>query len=173
MKKQQSGYIIRDEEVLKGENASNGLTQIVTEGTRVSKGEMVFRYYASNEEEITNQIELLNKQIDEALRKEENQISSPDIVNLENQIKQELDNILKENNMQNVREYQKRINNYTIKKGEIAGNLSPVGSEVRLLVEKRLELSNQLTQDSETIYTPKPGVISYRFYSCPKPRIYH
>jgi len=162
MKKQRNGYIIRDEEILKGENASNGLTQIVTEGTRVSKGEMVFRYYASNEEEITDQIELLNKQIDEALRKEENQISSPDIVNLENQIKQELDNILKENNMQNVREYQKRINNYTMKKGEVAGSLSQAGSEVRLLVEKRLELSNQLTQDSETIYTPKPGVISYK-----------
>ena len=156
------GYIIRDEEVLKGDSSSNGLTQIVPEGTRVSKGEMAFRYYASNEEEISNEIDELNKQIDDALRKEEVRPSSPDITNLETQIKRELDNILGENDIQSVKEYQKRINNYITKKGEISGSLSPAGSEVRTLVEQRLELSNKLTQDSETIYAPKPGVVSYR-----------
>lgn len=162
MKKMQSGYIIRDEEILKGENSSSGLTQIVTEGSRVSKGEITFRYYASNEEEITKQIEALDKQIDEALREEQNKIYSPDIANLELQIKKELDNILGENNLQSIREYQKRINNYTIKKGEIAGNLSPEGSTVRSLVESRIALNNQLTSDSETIYAPNPGIISYK-----------
>ena len=156
------GYIIRDEEVLKGENSSSGLTQIVTEGTRVSKGEAVFRYYASNEDEITKQIESLDKQIDEALMEDENRVSSPDIANLELQIKRELENISGENNLQAIREYQKRINNYTVKKGEIAGSLSPEGSTVRNLVESRMALSNQLTNDSEIIYSPKPGIISYK-----------
>ena len=77
MKKKQSGYIIRDEEVLNGENSSNGLTQIVTEGTRVSKNEPVFRYYSNNEEEITKQIEELDKQIDEELSKDKSLFSSP------------------------------------------------------------------------------------------------
>lgn len=162
MKKQQNGYIIRDEEVLRGENTSTGITQIVTEGTRVSSGEPAFRYYASNEEEITKQIEELDKQIDKALSEEGNAVPSPDIANLELQIKQELDNIFGENDLQAVREYQKRINNYTVKKGEIAGSLSPEGSEVKSLVEQRTALSNQLTADSETIYAPKPGVISYK-----------
>ncbi|MBR2290519.1 MAG: hypothetical protein IJ867_08130 [Clostridia bacterium] len=161
-KKWPSGYIIRDEEILKGDNSSAGITQIVTEGTRVSKGEAVFRYYANNEEEITKQIEELDKQIDQALVEENNISSSPDIASLEAQIKQELDNIFGENNLENVREYQKRINNYTVKKGEIAGNLSPEGSTVRNLVETRTALSRQLTSDSETIYSPKPGIISYK-----------
>ena len=161
MKKLQSGYIIRDEEVLIGESTSTGITQIVTEGTRVSTGEAVFRYYANNEEEITKQIEDIDKQIDKALV-EEGSIPSSDIASLELQIKQELDNIFKENNLSLIREYQKRINNYTVKKGEIAGSLSPEGSTVRTLVEQRTALSNQLTADSETIYAPKPGIISYK-----------
>lgn len=41
------GYIIRDEEVLKGENYKNGLVQIKAEGEKVAKGEPIFRYYAS------------------------------------------------------------------------------------------------------------------------------
>ena len=41
------GYIIRDEEVLKGENYKNGLVQIKAEGEKVAKGEAIFRYYAS------------------------------------------------------------------------------------------------------------------------------
>lgn len=159
---QTEGYIIRDEELLKGKEESNGLTQIVTEGTRVSKGESVFRYFASDEDEITKQIEELDIQIDSELSKSGSGIISPEIVNLENQIKQELDNIYRENNLQAIREYQKRINNYTVKKGEIAGNLSPEGSNIRSLVESRATLSKKLTSDSETIYAPKPGIISYR-----------
>lgn len=162
MKKLQNGYIIRDEEVLKGENYSNGLTQIVTEGTRVAKGEPAFRYYANNEEEITKQIEEIDKKIDEALSLEENQITSPEIISLEDNIQKELDNLFEENNIQNIREYQKRINNYIVKKSEVAGNLSPEGSYIRTLVENRTSLTNQLTGDSETIYAPTPGIISYR-----------
>ena len=146
MKKKLSGYIIRDEQVLKGNNSSsNGLTQIVTEGTRVSKNEAVFRYYSGNEEDITKQIDELDIQIDKAIAEEGNNIEySPDIVSLEVEIKQELDKIFKENEIQNIREHQKKINNYIVKKSEIAGNLSPEGSYVRSLVEQRTALSNQL-----------------------------
>ena len=137
------GYIIRDEEVLKGEDSSNGITQIVTEGTRVAKNEAVFRYYSNNEEELTSQIEQLDKQIDEELSKQESQNS---IVSLELEIKKDLDEIFKENNLQNIREYKKRINNCIVKKSELAGNLSPEGSYVRKLIEQRTDLSNKLTR---------------------------
>ena len=146
MKKKLNGYIIRDEDVLKGDNAANGITQIVTEGTRVANGESIFRYYSSDETEIEKQIEDLDKKIDKALYEEGDDIDSPDIANLEFQIKQELDNLFKENNLENIREYQKRINNYTVKKGEIAASLSPEGSTLRTLVEERIALSNQLTR---------------------------
>ena len=146
MKKRLNGYIIRDEEIIKGEESTNGLTQIVTEGTRISKGEAIFRYYSSNEDELTKQIEELDKQIDEALTQEENKPYSPDIASLEEQIKEELDNIYGENSLQAIKEYQKRISNYTVKKGEIVGSLSLDGSYVKTLVEQRTNLSNRLTR---------------------------
>lgn len=146
MKKKQSGYIIRDEEVLNGENSSNGLTQIVTEGTRVSKNEPVFRYYSNDEEEIIKQIEELDKQIDEELSKDKSLFSSPDIVSLEVEIEKELNEMFKENNIQNIREYKKRIDNYILKKSEIAGNSSPENSYVRSLIENRTNLNNKLTR---------------------------
>ena len=144
MKKKLSGYIIRDEQVLKGNNSSNGLDQIVTEGTRVSKDEPVFRYYSGNEDEITKQIEELDVQIDKAISEEGSISPSPEIVSLEVEIKQELEELFKENELQNIREHQKRINNYILKKSEIAGNNSPEGSYVRSLVEQRKNLSDGL-----------------------------
>ena len=141
MKRKQSGYIIREEEILKGDDSSNRITQIVTEGTRVGANEPVFRYYSANEEAITKQIENLDIQIDKALSEEENIGSS-----LEIEIKKELENMFKENNLQNIREYQKRINNYIVKKSEIAGSLSSEGSYVRTLIEQRTALNNQISR---------------------------
>ena len=43
------GYIIREETVVKGENYKNGMEQIIDEGSRVAKGESIFRYYSSGE----------------------------------------------------------------------------------------------------------------------------
>jgi predicted transcriptional regulator len=157
------GYIIRDETVLKGANYSNGLSQIVREGTRVSKNEAVFRYYSNKEEEITKQIEELDKQIDEALETNKKNInSSNDIINLETEIKDILEKMYEENNCTEIDEYEKRINTYIVKKAEIAGDLSPAGSYIKTLVEQRNTLSNQLTADSETVTSPSAGVISYK-----------
>ena len=61
---QVEGYILREESILKGNNYSNGLDQIIVDGERVSKGEAVFRYYSNNEDEIVKQIEELDKKID-------------------------------------------------------------------------------------------------------------
>ena len=45
------GYIIRDEEIIKGENYKNGVAQIKGEGEKVAKGEAIFRYYTNGEED--------------------------------------------------------------------------------------------------------------------------
>ena len=38
-----TGYVIRDESVVQGENYKNGILKIKTEGQRVSKGDSIFR----------------------------------------------------------------------------------------------------------------------------------
>ena len=57
------GYIVRDEEVLKGQNYKNGIEQIKTEGEKVAKGEAIFRYYSNNEKNLVEKIKDLEKQI--------------------------------------------------------------------------------------------------------------
>ena len=48
------GYIIREETVVKGQNYKNGMVKIKNEGEKVAKGDSVFRYYSSGEEELKN-----------------------------------------------------------------------------------------------------------------------
>ncbi|MDE5830386.1 MAG: hypothetical protein K2H53_01520 [Clostridia bacterium] len=62
-KRRHTGYIVREESVLSGENYKNGLAQIKAEGTKVSKGENVFRYYSSNEEALKEKIAKLDVEI--------------------------------------------------------------------------------------------------------------
>ena len=50
------GYLIRDEQVIQGENYKNGMEQIKTEGEKVAKNEAVFRYYSRNEESLKEKI---------------------------------------------------------------------------------------------------------------------
>jgi len=154
-----------EETILKGNNYSNGLSQIVTEGTRVSKDESVFRYYSNKEEEINKQINELDKQIDEAMKNNSEILDtffSTDITNLENEIKESLNNIDGENSISTINEYTKKINSYIIKKSEIAGEYSPAGSYIKTLFEQRNELNKELTTNSENITAPFAGVISYR-----------
>ena len=156
------GYVIRDEKILEGTNTSNGISKIISEGSRVSKGESVFRYYLNNEEEINNQIKELDSKIDEALRNNQKQKGSVDIISLETEIKDTLDKLYKTNSMQEMEEYQKKINSYAEKKSEIAGELSPAGSYIKELINQRQTLNNKLASESETITATNPGVVSYR-----------
>ena len=55
-----TGYVIRDEKIVKGQNYKNGMSQIKTEGEKVAKGDYIFRYYGSNEEKLNEDIKELN-----------------------------------------------------------------------------------------------------------------
>lgn len=155
------GYIIRDETVLKGENYKNGLVQIKAEGERVAKGEAIFRYYTTGEENLKKKIEELDIKIQEAWEKEES-IFSSDIKLLESQIETKLDEIYHVNDMQKIKEYKKDLNSYITKKAKIAGDLSPSGSYLKKLIEERSSYENELNSGSEYLTSTKSGVVSYR-----------
>ena len=55
-----TGYIIREEVVVKGENYANGIVQIKSEGEKVSSGEIIFRYFNADENGINEKITELN-----------------------------------------------------------------------------------------------------------------
>ena len=87
------GYVIREEQVLKGEQYKNGMVQIISDNQKAAKGEAVFRYYSNGEEEIMNQIAKLDEEINTALETTKLQLFSSDIISLEEQIEDIVDDI--------------------------------------------------------------------------------
>ena len=78
-----TGYIIRDEVVVKGKNYKNGINQIVLEGEKAAKKQTIYRYYGTEENNIQEKINEVNEKIQNALEKEKT-FQSSDIKNLDN-----------------------------------------------------------------------------------------
>lgn len=148
-----TGYVIREETVVKGENYKNGMSQIKTEGERVAKGEAIFRYYSNGEENLIKKIEELDVKIDEAMANEKDLFSSDTKV-LENQISEKIDSIYEESDLQKIKELKKNMNTYITKKAKIAGDLSPSGSYLKKLIDQRSSYENSLNSGAEYITAP-------------------
>ena len=156
------GYIIRNEEVVKGNNYKNGMEQIIDEGQKVAKDEPIFRYYSNGEDDIKNKIADLDKEIEKAIEENTDNLFSSDLKLIEAQISEKLYQFDDLNNIQKIQENKKVIDGYITKKAEIAGELSPKGSHLKELINERNENQRKLTEDSEYIRSPKSGLLSYK-----------
>ncbi|MCI9087482.1 MAG: hypothetical protein HFJ32_02855 [Clostridia bacterium] len=156
-----TGYIIREETVVKGNNYKNGMVQIKTEGERVAKNEPIFRYYSSGEENLKKKIAELDSKIDEAMAGEKELFTS-DIKAIEKQIEETIASLVGVNNMQTIREAKKEISNGITKKAKIAGDYSPAGSYLKKLINERKKYENQLNSGTEHLKAPISGVVSYK-----------
>lgn len=156
------GYIIREEYILRGEEYKNGMIQIKSEGEKVAKGETVFRYYSNGEEELTKKINELDKQINEALKKNENSIVISDISNLDKQIEKVLKELYRQNDVEKINEYKKQIESYMNKKSHIAGEQSIAGSYIKQLIDERNNINEKISQNAVNILSTESGVVSYR-----------
>ena len=161
MKEMTDAYVIRNEVVLQGNNYQNGMEKEITEGKRVAKGETVFRYYATGNDEIRKQISDVESQIVEA-QKTEPAIYNTDIEVLKAKIKELEEKIYTTNNVEEIRNYKKEITDTTYKIATIVSNQSPDGSVLKSLITQRNDLLSQLTQGAEVITTENSGTVSYR-----------
>lgn len=155
------GYVIRDEEVVKGKNYSNGMLQIKAEGEKVAKGDSIFRYYSENEETLNAKIEELNVEIQEAMLGRTG-LFPGDIQAIDEQIDSKIDGLKSKNDMQEISEYKKDINTYITKKSEIAGDLSQAGTYINNLIKEREKYQSEIKENSEYVNAPISGVVSYR-----------
>ena len=156
-----TGYIIRDEVVIKGKNYKNGINQIILEGEKAAKKQKIFRYYGTNENELQTKIDEVNEKIQKALENE-NIFTSSDIKNLDDQIDSRLQDLKTLNDVKDISEYKKQISEIMLKKATIAGENSKSGSYIKKLIEKREKYEKQLVEGSEYIVAPKSGIVSYR-----------
>ena len=156
------GYLVRDELVLEDSDEKSGMVQIKYEGEKVAKGDSVFRYYSSNEEDLIKKISELDEQINKAIEENENVIVSSDMLSLERQIEDTLNIMYNTNEIRKLDEYLKRVEGYVSKKAQIAGERSPNGSLVKNLIDKRATLEAELNTSSQIINAPISGIVSYR-----------
>lgn len=161
MEESLTGYIIREETVIEGDDYKNGIVPIKAEGERVAKGDAVFRYYSKDEEQTKKKIEELDKEIQTALSKE-NTLFSSDIKLLDTQIEGKLDEIYEINDIQKINEYKSEISNYITKKAKITGDLSPAGSYIKKLITERNSYEKILNNDSKYVNAENSGVVSYK-----------
>ncbi len=155
------GYIVREETVVKGQNYKNGMVKIKSEGEKVAKGESIFRYYSSGENDLKTKIAELDTKIQEVMQNEQSVFTS-DIKLLETQIEKELNSVYQVNNIQKIQEYKKNINSNISKKAKISGEQSPSGSYLKQLLSEKEEYENRLNADAEYIAASEPGIVSYR-----------
>ena len=155
------GYVIRDEQIIESTYEGNTIEPIKNEGEKVAAKQPIFKYYNVNQEEITKQIDDLNKQIQEALLGRTDLFPS-DVKAIESQIENEIMDLKNENNMQYIIEHKNNINDYIVKKAKIAGSLSSAGVYINNLIAQRNSLEEQLTNGTEYVYSSTSGVVSYR-----------
>ncbi len=155
------GYVIRDEKIIQTPENGLKLVQIKNEGERVAAGEEIFRYEATNEQELNDKINELNTQIQTALEGKA-PIPSSDIKALDNQIEAKINGIQNKNNIQEIREYKADIISYIEKKARISGELSPAGSYINNLINERINIEMQLKNNSRYEKSPIGGIVSYR-----------
>lgn len=156
-----TGYVIRNEDVVQGNNYKNGMMQIKIDGQRVAKGEPIYRYYSNNEETLVKKIQELDIKIQDAMENETD-LFSTDMKILEKQIQEKLIEVANLKDIQKISEYKKDINAKITKKAKIAGDLSPSGSYIRKLIEERSSYENSLNSGAEYVKAPESGIVSYR-----------
>lgn len=155
------GYIIRNEKVVKGENYTNGIYAIASEGQRVAVGESIFRYYSDSEKEIKTKISGLNYKIQELLIQEKNMPPSADIKSIEKQIEEKIQSLSKLTNYQEIVECKKNIDNLITKKINFIGDITE-NKEIKALVKERKTHEEQLKNGSEYQKAEISGIVSYR-----------
>lgn len=155
------GYIIRNEQVIKDKDNSNGIYAIAVEGQKVAKDEIVFRYYQDSEKEITEEIQKMDFQIQELLENEKSSKPSADIKVIENQIEENLTKLNTLSNYQEIKEYKNNIDSLISKKINYLGE-STQNQEIKSLIKERKEKENKLTNGVQYQKASMSGIVSYR-----------
>lgn len=159
LKETADAYVIRNEVVLQGNNYKNGMERVIVEGKRVAKGEPVFRYYVNGENTIKNEIAEIDKKIAEA-QKKGNTPYSTDIEVLKNRVKALEEKIYQTNNVEEINNYKKEMEDYSYKMLTILG--SQPDSYLKDLFDQKTACMKKLTDGAEEVASNYSGTVSYR-----------
>ncbi len=156
------GYIIRNEKVLDTSSYEGTPKANVDDATKVSKGTEIVTYMSREKEQLTEKIAKLDDKIQEAMESKQT-ILPNDVKVLDSEIEIYLYTNIKENNdVYSIYENKNLINEKIEKKAKIAGDLSPVGSQLKSLIEERASYEKQINDSEKSLKTPEAGLVSFR-----------
>ena len=153
------GYVAKNETIV-DIDTSKVLVPTVSEGSRVSKNNIIATYRGNEYQEHKNKLEELDAEILLAM-KDINIDYSIDINNLENQVINTVINSMGVSSMVDMQECKNNVNNLLNKRASIIGELSPQDAYVKELIARRKTLENELTSSASNIKAPIGGIISY------------
>lgn len=156
------GYIIRDETVVDTSNYDGILQTEIDDSVRVQKDGVIATYVSKSEESLMNKIEELDKQIQDAMESQQT-IYNSDAKVLENSIQIQLyENIKNTTNINMLYESKAKLNENIKKKAQIVGELSPVGSKLKQLIDERNSYEREINDAKKELKSPIAGLVSYR-----------
>lgn len=157
-----TGYIIRNEELIDLSSYEGIRKSEVDDATRVSKGAPIIKYVSNSESQLIEKINKLDEKIDVA-KENQKTIYSNDVKLLDIEIESSIYNQVKDCiRIDEITEIKNNLNNKINKKAKIVGELSPAGSELKLLMEERRNYEKQLNDSEKSLISPKAGLVSYR-----------
>ena len=156
------GYIIRNEKVLDTSSYEGTPKANIDDATKVSKGTEIVTYMSREKEQLTEKIAKLDDKIQEAMESKQT-ILPNDVKVLDSEIEIYLYTNIKENNdVYSIYESKNLINEKIEKKAKIAGDLSPVGSQLKSLIEERTSYEKQINDSEKSLKAPEAGLVSFR-----------
>lgn len=156
------GYIIRDETIVDTRGYDGILQTEVEDSSRVQKDGVIATYVSKSEESLMKKIEELDGKIQEAMESQQT-IYNSDAKVLENSIQIQLyENVRNNTNISLIRESKSKLNEDIKKKAQIVGELSPVGSKLKELIDERNGYEKEINDAKKELISPIAGLVSYR-----------
>ena len=153
-------YVLKNENVM-NIDSNTAAIPIVEQDSRASKGEIIAVYKNSNYDKYQEEIAALDKEI-QTLVNDLPAVYSSDVNTIDLQISKMVKVSQSETSYVTMQEYKNKVNELLSKKIRILGTLSPSGSKIRELIEKRDKLEQESKNSNNNIKAPMAGSITYK-----------
>lgn len=153
------GYVIKSETTIDIDTAKV-LIPAVSDGSRVSKDNIIATYKGSEYEDYQTKLKEIDAKILDAMKDIDVEYSV-DVSNLESQVVNVVSNSQGTTSVVEMQEYKTSVGNLLSKRASIVGSLSPDDAYVKDLIKEREEIESKSKTSSSNIKASVGGIVSY------------
>lgn len=154
-----TGYIVKKEQTIV-KDQTKVLVPVVSEGSRISKGDIIATYKGDEYKNYEDTLERMDREILERMQ-ELPAVYSSEVDAIENTIYSLIKECVGETSYNRMQEYKQKVNSNINKRANIIGSLSPDGAEIKQLIKERNDYESEAKKSNDNILAPMPGIVSY------------